>query len=61
MIKIMFKNFEGYLNTNTDEVSFYHFKYKNITDAIKNVENDIESSKQEIEIFNRLMDQILIE
>ena len=61
MIKIMFKNFEGYLNTNTDEVSFYHFKYKNITDAIKIVENDIESSKQEIEIFNRLMDQILIE
>ena len=55
MMKIKYNNIEGMLNTNTEEVYFYQFKYKNIIEAIKNIEHDIKSNEEEIKIFDDLI------
>ena len=55
MIKVIYNNIEGLLNLETDEVYFYHFKYKNIGEAVKTLENDVQCAKKEIEIFDNLI------
>lgn len=60
MIRIKYKNIDGVLNTETDEVLFYHFKYVNISEAIKRLEYDIETNEQEIKIFDELLGNLLI-
>ena len=55
MIRIKYNDIEGVLNTFTEEVMFYQFKYKNIIEAISNVEHDLQASEKEIEIFNSLL------
>jgi len=60
MIRIKYNNIEGVLNTYTEEVMFYHFKYSNILEAIKNLEHDILSNEKEIEIFNDLLSNLFI-
>ena len=59
-IHITFKEHIGYLNTDTNNVYFYHFKYSNIKEAIENVEYDLEKNAEEIQIFNELMKQLQI-
>ena len=54
-INIKFNNIDGILNTKSNEVMFYQFKYKSILDAIKRVEHDIKESKEEIQIFDDLL------
>ena len=60
MLKITYKNFEGIMNIDTEEVMFFHFKYRSILEAINRLENDIISNKKEIEIFNDLIGDLLI-
>ena len=60
MIKIKYNNIEGVLNLETEEVLFYHFKYKNIVEAIKNLEYDIRRNKEEMEIFDNLLGDLII-
>ena len=55
MIKIKFNNIEGILNTETNEVMFYHFKYTNIVHAIKRLDHDIKANENEIKIFDDLL------
>ena len=52
MINIKFNNIAGILNTKSNEVMFYHFKYINIVEAISRLEQDIKQSKEEIQIFD---------
>jgi len=56
IVHIKYNNIEGYLNIETEEVYFYNLKYKNIYDAIRNVENDISSHRVEIQIFNNILE-----
>ena len=60
MIRIKYKSIDGFLNTETGAVMFYHFKYKNILEAIKKVELDIKSDEQEIKIFNEILGHLFI-
>ena len=59
MIHISYKNIDGYMNLDTDEVYFYHFKYKNILEAIKRLENDIENYKEKIKITDNLINNLI--
>ena len=61
MIKVSFNKIEGLLNLNTEEVYFYQFKYKNIIEAIQNIESDIEKYKEETKIINKMLDKLFIE
>ena len=60
-LKIRYKSHEGVLNTSTYEVYFYHFKYSNIHEAIKNIETDYEAHKDELVIFDNLMKDLIID
>ena len=61
MLKVTFNNIEGFLNIDTEEVYFYHLKYKSILEAIQNLDDDIKKHKQEIDIMNTLLDSLFIE
>ena len=60
MIRIKYNNIDGILNTNTNEVMFYHFTYTNIIEAIRNLEYDINSNEQEIKIFDEIIGNLFI-
>jgi len=60
MIRIKYINIEGVLNTHTQEVMFYQFKYSNILEAISRLEQDIKSSEKEIEIFDNLLKNLFV-
>ena len=55
LIHIKYNEIEGYLNLDTGTVQFYQFNYSDICEAIKNVEHDLESYKEEIKLFNSLL------
>jgi len=61
MLKISYKNNKGLQNTNTHEVYFYHFKYKNILFAIKNLENDINDNIKTTQIIDALISKLNFE
>jgi len=61
MIKIKYNDIEGILNINTGEVMFYQFKYSGIIEAIRRLDHDIKSNKQEIEIFNSIFGNVDVE
>ena len=58
IVNIKYNNIEGYLNMATEEVHFYNLKYKNICEAIRNVEHDIYIHKKEIQIFNEILEDL---
>ena len=58
-INIKLDNERGLLNTDTNEVYFYHFKYSSILDAIQNLEKDKENNAETMQILNKLIPNVI--
>lgn len=58
-INIKFEDEIGMLNTNTNEVYFYHFKYCSIIEAIHNLNNDKNNNAETINILNKLIPHVV--
>jgi hypothetical protein len=59
-INIQYEKHNGTLNIETNEVMFYHFKYIDITEAVRRLEKDIEQSEEELKIFDELFKEMLL-
>lgn len=60
-VSISYKNHKGFLNIDNNEIYIYNYKYINIIDAIINLEQDIENHQEEIKIFEKLLNELLID
>jgi len=54
MIKCVYKNNNGYLDINTNEVYIQNFKYKNIEYAIQ----EVNKREKELQIFTETIDKL---
>ena len=60
MIAISYKNHQGFLNLDTQNVTLGCFKYNNICDAISRIDHDTESHSKEIEIIESLLSSLCV-
>ena len=57
-IRIEFNKMTGILDLECGHVYFYHFVYNDICTAVKNLEYDVYNYKQEIEFFDKLLNNL---
>jgi len=60
-IAVAYKEYKGFLNLDTLEITLNYFKYKNISDAIKKIDSDIQCHHNEVQIIDKLISSLFID